>query len=75
MWHTFLLFTGDYAEFCERYFGFFLDNIPAEAEEDDKIVAGVSELRASIERQFSFVYGVLGEETLVAWYDDCRFAA
>src|SRR5947208_1283923 len=24
MWHTFLLFTRDYADFCERHFGTFL---------------------------------------------------
>jgi hypothetical protein len=75
MWHTFLLFTRDYAEFCERYFGFFLDHVPTEAEEANEIAGDENELRASIERQFSFVYDVLGEETLVAWYDDRRFAA
>lgn len=28
MWHTFLLFTRDYATFCERNFGFFLHHEP-----------------------------------------------
>lgn len=74
MWHTFLLFTRDYAEFCDRHFGVFIDHLPAEAEED----AGEADeagMRAAVERQFALVYDVLGEDTLVAWYDECRFAA
>jgi hypothetical protein len=33
MWHTFLLFTRPYADFCERYIGFFLHHVPTEDEE------------------------------------------
>jgi hypothetical protein len=75
MWHAFLLFTRDYAAFCDRHSGVFLDHIPAEADEQDGAVADEAGVRASVERQFRFVYDVLGEETLVAWYDDCRSAA
>ncbi len=32
MWHTFLLFTRDYAEFCGRYFGFVTDHRAASRE-------------------------------------------
>lgn len=28
MWHTFLLFTEDYHEFCDFHFGFFVDHMP-----------------------------------------------
>jgi hypothetical protein len=28
-WHHFLLFTKDYAEFCEEYFGTFLHHVPS----------------------------------------------
>ncbi|MBU6447504.1 hypothetical protein KGQ24_01520 [Patescibacteria group bacterium] len=28
VWHTFILFTRDYAEFCEEVFGFFLHHQP-----------------------------------------------
>lgn len=74
MWHTFLLFTRDYAEFCDRHFGVFIDHLPVE---DDAAgaVADEAGLRAVVEQQFAMVYDVLGEETLVAWYDECRFAA
>jgi hypothetical protein len=75
MWHVFLLFTWDYADFCERYFGFFLHHVPLEAEEENEAAADENDLRAVLERQFAFVYDVLGEETLLAWYDRCRYAA
>jgi len=28
MWHTFLLFTRDYAEFCKKCFGKFIHHVP-----------------------------------------------
>jgi hypothetical protein len=30
MWHTFLLFTKDYSEFCNRYLGRFINHEPFE---------------------------------------------
>jgi len=77
MWHTFLLFTKDYAEFCDRYFGFFLDHLPTEDEEDEQEQTAWDEesFRTAVKRQFALIYDVLGEETLTAWYDECRFAA
>ena len=73
MWHTFLLFTRDYADFCARYFGFFLHHAPADEDED---VAPVDDdtYRATLERQYAFVCDVLGPDTLTAWYDECRYA-
>lgn len=72
MWHTFVLFTIDYAEFCETYFGFFLHHVPNEAE--DEAPMDPEELRERLERQYGLVYDVLGEETLAAWYDEERYA-
>jgi hypothetical protein len=69
MWHAFMLFTRDYADFCDRYFGFFLHHVPAEDEPAESVT------QAELERQFSFVCRVLGANTLNAWYGDCRFAA
>ncbi|MCE9568092.1 MAG: hypothetical protein K8U57_39320 [Planctomycetes bacterium] len=74
MWHTFLMFTRDYAEFCDRQFGVFIDHLPAEEEDAVEAVTDEAGLRAVVERQFALVYDVLGEDTLVAWYDECRFA-
>jgi len=67
MWHTFLLFTRDYATFCETHFGAFLHHVPDEAVEEGA-------LRERISRQFGLVYDLLGEATLTAWYDECRYA-
>jgi hypothetical protein len=72
MWHTFLLFTRDYADFCERYFGFFLHHIPVE-EGQEAVTA--DELRGLLERQYGLVHDVLGAQTLTTWYDEGRYAA
>jgi hypothetical protein len=74
MWHTFLLFTMDYADFCERHFGYFLHHVPSEEDEDEP-AEDENDLRARAQKQFALVYDVLGEETLTAWYDECRYAA
>jgi hypothetical protein len=73
MWHTFLLFTRDYADFCHRYFDTFIHHVPAE-DEDEAEVADET-LRSQLIQQFGLVYDVLGEETLTAWYDRCLYAA
>lgn len=74
MWHTFLLFTLDYADFCERCFGMFLHHVPDESEGDDSPL-DMDEARKRLANQFTLIYDILGEETLTAWYDDCRYAA
>ena len=72
MWHTFLLFTHDYAAFCDRCFGFFLHHVPVD--EADK-PASLEAVREQLERQYALVYDVLGEQTLLVWYDECRYTA
>jgi hypothetical protein len=74
MWHTFLLFTRDYAAFCERHFGFFIHHTLNDGDEEDT-PPDEATVRAALEQQYAFVYDVLGEETLQAWYGDCRYAA
>jgi hypothetical protein len=73
MWHTFLLFTRDYADFCDRYFGTFIHHVPDE--EDEAAAQEEDVLRSRLIQQFGLVYDVLGEETLTAWYDHCLYAA
>lgn len=72
MWHTFLLFTRDYAEFCGRFFGFFLHHVPNEVEDEGPVDEAV--VREQLERQFGLVYDVLGEDTLRTWYEEDRYA-
>lgn len=72
MWHTFLMFTQDYAEFCDRYFGFFVHHHPTDDEEDAPLDKAFME--EQLVRQFTLVCDVLGEATLQAWHEDCRYA-
>jgi len=74
MWHTFLMFTRDYADFCERYFGGFLHHVPNEDEEEARAEEAEA-VREQLERQFGLVYDVLGEDTLKRWYEEERYAA
>jgi hypothetical protein len=74
MWHTFVLFTRDYADFCERNFGFFVHHVPTEAEEEAGPV-DLKKVREQLEQQYGLVYDVLGEDTLRRWYDEDRYAA
>jgi hypothetical protein len=74
MWHTFLMFTRDYADFCARYFGSFLHHVPEEDEEEVR-EAGAQAVREQLERQFGLAYDVLGEDTLKRWYEEERYAA
>lgn len=62
MWHTFLLFTQEYAEFCQRYFGRFLHHSPI----TEKISFQESEV--PFRKYLSYIYDHLGEETLKRWY-------
>jgi hypothetical protein len=72
MWHAFLLFTRDYADFCERYFGFFLHHVPNE--DEGNAPPDDAAFRSAAQKQYAFVYDVLGAETLEAWHDRCQFA-
>ncbi|MEO1412155.1 MAG: hypothetical protein AAFW73_19870, partial [Bacteroidota bacterium] len=75
MWHTFLLFTRDYHDFCHHYFGFYIHHyiMPRDAkrrairefeEEREKASAKV---RPILTEYYTLIYEALGEETLVKW--------
>lgn len=76
MWHTFILFTKDYLDFCTNYFGFFIHHSPRtksekeqfekRAKEDRKALIQETKERTKI--QYSFFYDTLGAETLKKWY-------
>lgn len=64
MWHTFLLFTQDYAAFCKKYFGQFVHHAPNTKKK--RISKAV--YKTDIERYFSYIYEQLGEKTLKVWF-------
>ncbi|MDR3605948.1 MAG: hypothetical protein P4M08_01050 [Oligoflexia bacterium] len=77
MWHTFLLFTKDYAEFCDRYFGFFIHHTPQtraereswqlKAEADP--AAAMQERRKSLRQVYEYIHDELGADVLVRWFE------
>ncbi|MCX7125597.1 MAG: hypothetical protein NTU49_07605 [Gammaproteobacteria bacterium] len=64
MWHTFLMFTKDYADFCEQYFGEFVHHTPKTGDEkyDSEF------FKTEFTRYISYVYDNLGEETVAKWF-------
>lgn len=76
MWHTFILFTREYRNFCLDYFGQIVEHIPTiKAGRDfynERLKIDLEkvqeERKALTERQYNFVYDHLGEETLLTWY-------
>jgi hypothetical protein len=78
MWHTFLLFTSDYARFCQKYFGFFVHHQPrlrVEKDAWDRRVAkdrdaAVAERRKTLRRGYELVCERLGQDTLRKWCED-----
>lgn len=64
MWHTFLLFTKDYYQFCNDYLdGVFFHHEP--------ILNTVSDEKYEHELTLylSYIYDHLGEETLLKWFN------
>ena len=78
MWHTFILFTKDYHDFCMDKFGFFIHHVPTtkfEKEEfQKKLIANqekvLEDRKALMQKQYGIIFDLLGEDTLKAWYED-----
>lgn len=78
MWHTFLLFTEDYARFCDDYFGFFIHHHPRPKAErlawQERIQADPAGARKermeSLEKVYGYLYDELGPEILVKWCEE-----
>jgi len=67
MWHTFLLFTEDYANFCHQYFGGFMHHVPNVVEE----ISSEKNFETNCADYLSYIYDQLGEETLKMWFAPC----
>ncbi len=66
MWHTFLLFTKAYQDFCHTYLGRFVHHLPKTP--SDHITPEVFELELT--RYLFYVYDCLGEETVKKWFKE-----
>ncbi|MDP3561776.1 MAG: hypothetical protein Q8R83_06340 [Legionellaceae bacterium] len=70
MWHTFLLFTKDYAAFCEYYFKDFIHHTPLS--EDDHI--DTEKLKKELKRQLGIINQEFGIETVCSWYKERKYS-
>ncbi|MCH9687064.1 MAG: hypothetical protein K0V04_36855 [Deltaproteobacteria bacterium] len=68
MWHTFLLFSADYRQFCDAYVGGFVDHLPEAPAPATPTPATDSTVRDRIEGQLEYVHDELGEAVLRRWY-------
>jgi hypothetical protein len=70
-WHQFILFTAQYAEYCQRCFGRYIHHSPSNAPKVERAeelpVATFAEFRARYEELF-------GEPLPDTWYDDLSVA-
>lgn len=68
MWHTFLLFTFDYADFCQRYLGRFVHHQPTSALTKSGMTP---EKRLKIlEGNYEYIYDHLGADVLKRWVEE-----
>lgn len=65
MWHGFILYTHDYMDFCQRYFGGYLHHVPDIAE---GAAPSDDEFAAEMANYLSYVYDHLGEKTVRKWF-------
>lgn len=77
MWHNFVLFTREYADFCKEKFGYYIHHAPTTEKEEREHRDGMSglsrderiALRIEQKRpQYELVYDELGRETFEKWY-------
>ena len=76
MWHTFILFTKEYTDYCLEHFGHYIHHAPTThaikvsmgKQMKAAPAAFMRKRRAGMEKQYGYIYDVLGEETLLKWY-------
>lgn len=74
MWHTFILHTTAYRDYCHSKFGFFIDHQPEPSPRRQRVRATTHEELARTEQklrlQYEFIYDHLGKEVLERWYGE-----
>lgn len=65
MWHEFILFTQDYTDFCQQYFGAYMHHLPNLF---DTMPASEEEVAEEVNKLLPYVYDNLGEETMRIWF-------
>lgn len=78
MWHTFILFTQDYFDFCETYFGGYIHHQPKPWAEKQawraRLAAdpekAMEERHEHLRKVYSHFYDELGPEILIRWCEE-----
>lgn len=78
MWHTFILFTKDYADFCEKYFGKFIHHQPKPSKEvrewrakvESDPVGARQERESNLRQVYEYLYDEIGPDILSKWCED-----
>ncbi len=78
MWHTFILFTSDYAHFCESHFSTFIHHMPQthlekkqwQKKRAENPEAAVAERQALVYAAYGLIYDTLGPQTLCKWVEE-----
>jgi hypothetical protein len=76
MWHAFILFSSDYADYCERHYGHTLHHAPTTHTEAARYFRrlraepekAAEKIGAARRRQYEIVREFLGERILRKWY-------
>jgi len=78
MWHTFILHTKYYHNFCMNVLKKFIHHLPTPKQEKEAYklqlernpTAVVEERKTQVYNQLSFLYDNLGAETVIKWYEE-----
>ena len=78
MWHTFILFTREYTEYCTENFGFYIHHAPTTRAESDQYreraaaspEATQAQLREERRTMMLLVHDEFGAETLKRWFGE-----
>lgn len=65
MWHTFILFTQDYSNFCNDHFGRYIHHQPTV---DEEPIANHQNFQDDLSKFISYAYDQLGEQTVLTWF-------
>jgi hypothetical protein len=76
LWHEFILYTNDYANFCHAHFGHFVHHEPVREAEKVELRRRIKEdpitfrlqRREELETLVGFVYDTLGEHICERWF-------
>jgi hypothetical protein len=69
MWHTFILFTREYTEYCMDNFGFYIHHAPTTRAESERDRQRAAELRDERRAMMLLLHDEFGEATLRRWFE------